>query len=222
MQGVIPALRTFNTVIIACNVCNQPLKALSVYEEMGKEGLEANSTTCNALISAYGKLGQLEEALSVYKDMVSRSLERSIITYSSLIDACEKAGRWETALSLLADMQSEGCVANTATFNSLISACGQGALPRCCCPAWLRAECSAKASRWALLALLCCAVLCCIQAAPADEPVVPTDPESPAMPPPLPSALPLYPHDTTLSVCLPVSVCLPACRWPVGQGACAV
>ena len=97
MQGVTPALRTFNTVIIACNVCNQPLKALSVYEEMGKEGLEANSTTCNALISAYGKLGQLEEALSVYKDMVSRSLERSIITLSLIhIRRCRRITRFKT------------------------------------------------------------------------------------------------------------------------------
>ncbi len=49
-------LRTYNTLIIACNMCNQPREALSVYEMIG-EGFSANSTTYNALISAYGKLG---------------------------------------------------------------------------------------------------------------------------------------------------------------------
>ncbi len=50
-------LRTYNTLIIACNMCNQPREALSVYNEMMNEGFSANSTTYNALISAYGKLG---------------------------------------------------------------------------------------------------------------------------------------------------------------------
>jgi hypothetical protein len=29
LQGVSPALRTFNTLVIACNVCNQPREALA-------------------------------------------------------------------------------------------------------------------------------------------------------------------------------------------------
>jgi pentatricopeptide repeat protein len=126
-QGVLPALRTFNTLIIACNMCNQPREALAVYQELRESGFEANSTTFNALISAYGKLGQLDRVLDVYKDMVWKGLERSVITYSSLISACEKAGRWETALQLFDEMQRDGCSPNTVTYNSLITACGQGA-----------------------------------------------------------------------------------------------
>ena len=30
MQGVEPEARTFNTIIIACNLCGQPLQALEV------------------------------------------------------------------------------------------------------------------------------------------------------------------------------------------------
>lgn len=144
MQGVQPVLRTYNTLIIACNMCNQPREALSVYTEMLGENFMPNSTTYNALISAYGKLGQLEKVLEVYQDMVWKGLERSVITYSSLISACEKAGRWETALKLFDEMQRDGCTPNTVTYNSLITACGQGVsyawrssarLPLSSCPA---------------------------------------------------------------------------------------
>lgn len=60
-----PALRTYNTLIIACNTCNQPREALSIYQELLAESFTPNSTTCNALISAYGKLGQLDKVLEV-------------------------------------------------------------------------------------------------------------------------------------------------------------
>jgi pentatricopeptide repeat domain-containing protein 1 len=125
-QGVEPALRTYNTLIIACNMCQQPREALAVYQQLLASNVAPNSTTYNALISAYGKLGQLDKVLDVFKQMCWRGLERSVITYSSLISACEKAGRWETALQLFEDMQRDGCTPNTVTYNSLITACGQG------------------------------------------------------------------------------------------------
>jgi len=150
-QGVVPALRTYNTLIIACNMCNQPREALSVYQQLLSENLQPNSTTCNALISAHGKLGQLDKVLEVYKDMVWKGLERSVITYSSLISACEKAGRWETALQLFDEMTRDGCSPNTVTYNSLITACGQGA----CCWLSLVACCSARC--WPPVDLILCA-----------------------------------------------------------------
>lgn len=62
---MVPALRTYNTLIIACNMCNQPREALTVYQELLAENFMPNSTTYNALISAYGKLGQLDKVLEV-------------------------------------------------------------------------------------------------------------------------------------------------------------
>lgn len=54
-------LRTYNTLIIACNMCNQPREAMAVYKRMLDEGYTPNATTYNALISAYGKAGQLDK-----------------------------------------------------------------------------------------------------------------------------------------------------------------
>ena len=126
LQGIHPVLRTFNTLIIACNMCSQPREALSVYQEMIAKGFTANSTTSNALISAFGKLGMLDKVLEVYQEMVCKGLDRSVITYSSLISACEKAGKWEIALKLFDEMKKDGCEPNTVTYNSLITACAQG------------------------------------------------------------------------------------------------
>jgi pentatricopeptide repeat domain-containing protein 1 len=58
-------MRTYNTLIIACNMSNRPHEALGVHQELLAEGFAPNSTTCNALISAYGKLGQLDKVLEV-------------------------------------------------------------------------------------------------------------------------------------------------------------
>jgi pentatricopeptide repeat protein len=63
MQGVEPVLRTYNTLIIACNMCGQPREAMAVYKRMLDEGYSPNATTYNALISAYGKAGQLDKVL---------------------------------------------------------------------------------------------------------------------------------------------------------------
>lgn len=61
MQGVRPALRTLNTLMIACNTCNEPEEALRVYETLLLPHFSPSETTFNALISVYGKLGNLNK-----------------------------------------------------------------------------------------------------------------------------------------------------------------
>lgn len=56
-----PVLRTYNTLIIACNMCGQPREAMAVHRRMLDAGYNPNATTYNALISAYGKNGQLDK-----------------------------------------------------------------------------------------------------------------------------------------------------------------
>ncbi len=52
-------MRTYNTVISACNKSGQPEQALRVYEKMLAAGVKPSATTYTALISAYGKKGQV-------------------------------------------------------------------------------------------------------------------------------------------------------------------
>jgi pentatricopeptide repeat domain-containing protein 1 len=53
-----PVTRTYNTLMIACNVSGQWQEALSVYEEMLGAGHVPNTTTYNALICAYSRSGK--------------------------------------------------------------------------------------------------------------------------------------------------------------------
>ena len=49
-QGIEPEVRTFNTVIIACNMSSQAPEALRVYERMMAAGAQPTATTYTALI----------------------------------------------------------------------------------------------------------------------------------------------------------------------------
>ena len=59
MQGIKPEVRTYNTIINACNRSGLPENALQVYERMLAEGAQPSATTYTALISAYGKTGKV-------------------------------------------------------------------------------------------------------------------------------------------------------------------
>ena len=52
-------MRTYNTIISACNRSGQPENALRVYERMLADGAQPTATTYTALISAYGKTGKV-------------------------------------------------------------------------------------------------------------------------------------------------------------------
>lgn len=64
MQGTKPEVRTYNTIISACNRSGQPENALRVYERMLADGAQPTATTYTALISAYGKTGKVSVLLT--------------------------------------------------------------------------------------------------------------------------------------------------------------
>jgi pentatricopeptide repeat protein len=63
LQGTKPEVRTYNTIINACNRSGQPEHALKVYERMIADGTQPTATTYTALISAYGKTGKVMSSL---------------------------------------------------------------------------------------------------------------------------------------------------------------
>jgi pentatricopeptide repeat domain-containing protein 1 len=63
-QGTKPEVRTYNTIISACNRSGQPESALAVYERMLADGAQPTATTYTALISAYGKTGKVSSSCS--------------------------------------------------------------------------------------------------------------------------------------------------------------
>jgi pentatricopeptide repeat domain-containing protein 1 len=59
-------VRTYNTIITACNKSGKPEQGLKVYERMVAKGVKASATTYTALISAYGKQGMVEKAMDIF------------------------------------------------------------------------------------------------------------------------------------------------------------
>ena len=103
LKGIEPEIRTYNTVIIACNMSGQATEALKVYERMLRAGADPTATTYTALISAYGKNGQLDRALQIFEDMV----------------------RYHLSLCLLHRRDTQGTIC-------VKSACAKSAVSRCC------------------------------------------------------------------------------------------
>jgi pentatricopeptide repeat domain-containing protein 1 len=66
LQGIQPEVRTYNTIITACNKSGKPEQGLKVYERMVAKGVKASATTYTALISAYGKQGMVEKAMDIF------------------------------------------------------------------------------------------------------------------------------------------------------------
>jgi pentatricopeptide repeat protein len=77
LQGIQPEVRTYNTIITACNKSGKPEQGLKVYERMVAKGVKASATTYTALISAYGKQGMVEKAMDIFAGAVLR-LESSV------------------------------------------------------------------------------------------------------------------------------------------------
>jgi pentatricopeptide repeat protein len=66
LQGIQPEVRTYNTIITACNKSGKPEEGLRIYERMVAAGVKASATTYTALISAYGKQGKVEKAMEIF------------------------------------------------------------------------------------------------------------------------------------------------------------
>lgn len=66
LQGIQPEVRTYNTIITACNKSGKPEQGLKIYERMVAAGVKASATTYTALISAYGKQGMVEKAMDIF------------------------------------------------------------------------------------------------------------------------------------------------------------
>lgn len=90
-----------------------------VFQDMGMEGVEADTSTYNTLINACAGVGDVDKALETLEVMRQRACEPDVITYTSLIKACSISGsRGSVALAetLFQEMQQR-----TNHFSSYIS-----------------------------------------------------------------------------------------------------
>lgn len=63
-----------------------------VFQDMGMEGVEADTSTYNTLINACAGVGDVDKALETLEVMRQNTCEPDVITYTSLIKACSISG----------------------------------------------------------------------------------------------------------------------------------
>lgn len=123
-QGVTPALRTFNTLIIACNMCNKPREAL------------AGNTYCVLVV------GQQQDVAAVDRQHRSCNTGRDVCWIKQqrnpdaerclsctfccrLVCVCAPCCVAAVTPTVYQELRDSGFEANSTTYNALISAYGK-------------------------------------------------------------------------------------------------
>merc|ERR1712217_302535 len=85
-----------------------PERALELFDEMQRRGLQPDVITFLALISACEKACKPEKALELFAEMQRRGLQPNNITCNSLISCRKNACKPKQVLELFAEMQGRG------------------------------------------------------------------------------------------------------------------
>ena len=94
--GVQPDSWSFNTLMSACERCNEAERALEVFSMMEREARRTHGYvrpclyTYNTLISGCGKAGMFLDVKRLYGDMLDRNIRGDVFTMCGIVTACEK------------------------------------------------------------------------------------------------------------------------------------
>ncbi|XP_065855829.1 pentatricopeptide repeat-containing protein At4g21065 [Euphorbia lathyris] len=109
-------LVTWNTVINGFALNGKPNEALSLYREMGVQGVQPDGFTMVSLLSACAELGALALGRRVHAYIVKVGLKETFHTNNSLLDLYAKCGRIREAQKIFDDMGER----NVVSWTSLI------------------------------------------------------------------------------------------------------
>jgi len=110
----------YNSLMDACVKFNEINKALSLFEEMTKKGIEPSAITYGILIKAYGKMNDLVKAFKVFETIKLKELLINDVTYGCLLDACVKNNRIDLAVILFQRIKDDKIPLNTILYTTLI------------------------------------------------------------------------------------------------------
>lgn len=95
-------------------------KALEMFEEMLKKGLNPNLATYNIMLKGYFRAGQIKEAWEFFLQMKKRKCEIDVVTYTTLVHGFGVVGEIKRAQKVFNEMFGEGVLPSVATYNALI------------------------------------------------------------------------------------------------------
>jgi len=81
---------------------------VKILDEMGEQGVRADTVTYNTLISALSKEGEMGKAVRLMDEMLDLGVETSHVTYKTLMDGFCRKGNLRSALNMRARMERRG------------------------------------------------------------------------------------------------------------------
>jgi Pentatricopeptide repeat domain len=121
-----PPLAVFNTVINACEICNEQELTLLVLDSMkSTHDTDGNLITFNIALKRLAKLGNYIACEGIVVGMLKAKVMPSVVTYTTAIAACVFKGNKQPGLAYewLRRMRVQGINPNVMTYNTALAAC---------------------------------------------------------------------------------------------------
>lgn len=119
------SVKTFTIMIDLYGKLYQLPRAFSLFNEIGRKGMEPTVVTYNSMITACSRCDEHKLALEVFQKMQQKRLKPDKYTYGSLIDSCAKSGNVEGAFHLSQQMDENGVGKDHGVYSSLMETCGR-------------------------------------------------------------------------------------------------
>eukprot|EP00980_Cylindrotheca_fusiformis_P007363 scaffold1525_cov142-Cylindrotheca_fusiformis.AAC.163 len=125
-----PPLRTFNTVVNACEVCGEEELTVKVLEAMKEtHNTDGNLITFNIALKRLAKLGNTMACEGIIVGMLQSGIEPSVVSYTTAIAACvADPKKPDIAYEWIKRMRSRNVQPNVITYNTAFASCLDGTL----------------------------------------------------------------------------------------------
>ena len=127
-----PPMSVFNTVMNACEICNEQDLTLEVLDSMKKtHDTEGNIITFNIALKRLAKQGNSAAIEGIIISMLKEGVEPTVVSYTTAIASCvsqEEAKQPTLAYEWLKRMRSRLVKPNVLTYNTALASCEDGTL----------------------------------------------------------------------------------------------
>eukprot|EP00210_Caulerpa_lentillifera_P003334 g3181.t1 len=130
-EGTLLDTRTYNAMINVAFKAKSLKKAIQLFEQMKKAGIDPSYATYDIMIKCYEKLGDQSKPdayMNPYLDLMAECDEKGIKLdgpgYTSLLNACANAANLDIALKLWKRMAKDGIERSVIRYNAMINVYG--------------------------------------------------------------------------------------------------
>lgn len=126
-----PPLSVFNTVMNACEICDEHELTIRVLDEMKKtHETDGNLITFNIALKRLAKQGSYAACEGFIIGMLQANVEPSVVSYTTAIAACvsSEVRQPKIAYEWMGRMRSRKVKPNVLTYNTVLAACLDGSL----------------------------------------------------------------------------------------------